>query len=544
MNEPRRPDRAQRPVAVRRLLHLQQHNAMTADHVRTVAEIFKVHPGTVRKWLANARAHNGHYTPAARRRLDLTPAMRDAVARWCGNLAQAHEELTDEGHLTASYATFHRAVLREYTPGDLAGLRGGERARRRFDIHPGREIGHRNDAWEGDHVEASNWVNVNGQRRKPWITWFAECSTDVICGWAVTPHTPSRAAVLTALHASLLRTPDSPFGGVPTLIRVDRGADFLSETVSNSMGIFGARCVDLPPRRPEYKGTIEKLNDAVKTMHFPKLPGYTEAPTPDGGNKPDPDERLLTFEAFVDQLRIWIHSWNFEHRLKTKDSRRNHTPAELWQADLTPIYDVDPAEARTFTLEPVPGKYIISTSGIHWKNRRYVADWMVGRPSQKVTLRYLPHNYDEIEVYDAATATLLGTGTWSNAATPEQRTAIRRTADRQASQLKRDLKKAKKQREERFKPFTVPTHPEPLTNLTDEQAATYLRQNPEARPAETPRPDLRTPAQNADAWNTDEPATEQPPHAPPQHPATPANPSASWGQPKPAAEQEDGPTDD
>ncbi|MFJ8932124.1 Mu transposase C-terminal domain-containing protein [Streptomyces sp. NPDC102364] len=543
-NERARPDRSLRQASVRRLLYLEQHSTLTAAHVRIVADTFGVHPATVRRWLANARDHDGRYTPATRPRLTLTPAMRDAVARWCGNLSGAHKELKDEGHLTASYATFHRAVLREYTRGYLAGLRGGEQARRDFDIHPGREIGHRNLAWEGDHVEASVWVNVNGQRRKPWITWFIECSTNCICGLAVTPHTPSRAAILTALRESLLRTKESPFGGAPTLIRVDRGADYMSSTVSDSMGVFDVRCVDLPPRRPEYKGTVEKLNGAVKTMLFPQLPGYTHAPTPGPSDKPDPDEQLLTFKAFVAELRTWVHFWNFEHRLTTKDKRRGHTPAELWQNDLTPIYDVTPEEARTFTLEAAPGQRIISTQGIHWKTRCYVADWMTGRPGQKVTLRYLPHDFSEIEVHDAATGTFLGTAIWTNAATPEQKKAIRKRADSEAARLQRDLTRTNKRRRERFKTVTVPTNPSPLTDLTEEQADDQLRQHPEARPTETPRPDLRTPTPDNTPWGRGATIPKQATQTPPRHPATPATPSAAWHRTKPADEQKDDPADD
>jgi putative transposase len=92
-----------------------------------------------------------------------------------------------------------------------------------------------------------------------------------------------------------------PFDGIPKLVRVDRGAGFLSRTVAQAMGALAVRHVELPPRRPDLKPYVESLNTAFKDMHFRGMPGYTHCPDPD----PDPDpaakpklpsrDSLLTF---------------------------------------------------------------------------------------------------------------------------------------------------------------------------------------------------------------------------------------------------------
>jgi putative transposase len=55
-----------------------------------------------------------------------------------------------------------------------------------------RPRGHRNEAWEADHVQAAVLVDVGGRARRPWITWFTDCATNAITGVAVTPGPASR----------------------------------------------------------------------------------------------------------------------------------------------------------------------------------------------------------------------------------------------------------------------------------------------------------------------------------------------------------------
>ncbi|GAB2452030.1 hypothetical protein [Nocardia tengchongensis] len=61
------------------------------------------------------------------------------LAYWRGNASALHRELTDRAHgggpPAPSLATLHRAIRQDVSPGDLAGLRKGERARRKFDVY-------------------------------------------------------------------------------------------------------------------------------------------------------------------------------------------------------------------------------------------------------------------------------------------------------------------------------------------------------------------------------------------------------------------------
>ncbi|MFD9216245.1 Mu transposase C-terminal domain-containing protein [Streptomyces sp. NPDC059544] len=503
-----------RQAALSHLLHLEATQQLTGDHKRIVAQSFGCSTKTIDRWMDNARAHDGHYTPKPRDSLRLTPAIHDALARWCGNIAAAYRELTAEGHLDIpgqpgrcySYATLHRTVTRELDPGHRAGLKGGETARRRHDIHNTRERGHRNQAWEGDHKTADTWVNLNGKPAQPSITWFADCATDGICGLAITPHTPSREAILVALRAAILRGPHhGPFGGAPGLIRIDRGKDFLCQTVEEALGAFSIKRVDLPPRHPELKGTIESINDAVKDMLFAGLPGYTKRPSSKPGKtKRPPLEDLLTFEAFVTRLLQWVHQWNHEHKIRNLGNR---TPAQAWEDDLTLIRDIPPEALHTFTLETDRTTFTIQGDGVHWKNLIYLDTWMNGHAGEKVTVRYMPHHDDRIELCDPKTGKYRGPGFLQrkDPDAEERRRELRRVRERSAAALKRRLNKTEASLRERYSAVSDATSPRRL--------------NP---PAETD-PDARLRQLRAEPDNTSRPLPE---------------PTASWDTPTPTAEDD------
>ncbi|GHJ34382.1 hypothetical protein TPA0910_88150 [Streptomyces hygroscopicus subsp. sporocinereus] len=350
---------ALRGPAVRRLLDLRHELKLTTRHVRLMAASLEVTERTVRRWLAaaehdEAAAEDPGARAQSRDRFSVTPEVRRLLALWKGNVAAVHRELTaraarGEGGPPPSIPTLHRAIHRDLTPGERAGLAGGERAARKHDVFLARPRGWRNQVWETDHVQVPVLVDVNGKPRRSWITWFTDCATNAITGVAVTPVHPSRESVLAALRSAVLREdPYGPFGGLPPKVRVDRGKDFLSRTVTAALDLLDVLVEDLPAYTPHLKGTVEGLNRAVEPMLLAALPGYTRQPHP--GKRPSrpKDEVLLSFEDSTARLLDWTRWWNTEHR---PEPLRGRTPLQAWQDDPTPLRDVPAADLWTFTLE-------------------------------------------------------------------------------------------------------------------------------------------------------------------------------------------------
>lgn len=485
-------------LAVRRLLHHCDHGELKPWHLAAVRDAFNVTTRTIRRWMANARQHDGTYTPHGRSHYVLTPHAIDVITRWRGNVTAAHRELRAEPHKDEppppSLATFHRAAKRQWNKGQRAGLSGGETARRRYDIHGERDHHHRNYAWETDHVEASVYVIVDGHRRKPHITWFIDCATKCICGVAITPQTPSRESILVALRdAILIEDPHRPYGGIPDRIRVDGGKDFLSETVGQALAALGTEHIVLPPRRPDLKATVEAANGAIKDTLFADMPGYTEAPTLPGGKPIDPDQPLIHFEAFVALVLDWITQRNTE---QTFDKLDGKTPHQAWHDDPTPVYTATPEDLHTYTLER-PGKPLtINNSGVRWRKRNYIADWMHGLAGEKVHVRYLHHHEHRIELYDPETGHYLGPATLTSQVTPTQRRALDNARRRHAAHLRKELNKAERNRNARYAAATRPSPPQRLDALTEDEATQQLRDlgtpppQPPQAPAYLPLPQL------------------------------------------------------
>ncbi|MFD0396135.1 hypothetical protein ACFQ3Z_44480 [Streptomyces nogalater] len=276
-----RRQRARRELmgpAVRALLELSQRGELTTAHVELSAHTLGVHVRTV--WRNLARARLGEPLRRSRGRFEITDDIRTLLAYHRGNVKAVHRELVQDAEKAAtpvSLSTLHRAVKRDLTPGDRAGLKSGMPASRGHDPHLRRPPTSRNEEWEGDHKQAPVSVWADGRLVKPWVTWFCDCHTGMIMGWAVTPHFPHRGSILAALRSCILRGGTyGPAGGLPARIRIDRGKDFLSRAVQDALGAFAVQ-VDVLPLHPHLKGSIENLNRAATSMFFSTLPRYTHA---------------------------------------------------------------------------------------------------------------------------------------------------------------------------------------------------------------------------------------------------------------------------
>ncbi|MGW3660844.1 Mu transposase C-terminal domain-containing protein [Streptomyces sp. NPDC005151] len=507
-----------RDQALTRLLALDGRGDLTTVHVRLVAVSVGVSVRTVWRWLDAAR--QGRLEPVQRPRFRIDEGLHGRLAAWCGNAAALHRELVAEAAAARakgenapevpSLATLHRAIRLDLNAGQRAALVGGERARRRHDVHLRRPRLWRNACWEGDHKHVPVEVLLDGELVFPWVTWFIDCATGAVPGAAITPHQPSRDAILAALRIALSRDeeptgPYGPIGGLPSLVRIDRGADFLSRTVTGALGHFAVPVQDLPPYRPDLKGTVENLNRCAEQMFFVSLPRYTHAPSAalrPGARSPFIDDAdPLPFAEFVRLLLEWTTWWNTEHASQALDGR---TPLEAWRADPTPVEDVDPGLLYRYTLADDGRTRTLTTSVVRWNNRYYVGEWMHGGADvgTKVHIRYIPHHDHEIEVFDAVSGKHLGPAHLADAATPEQRRAHRRRKEAEKRRLARALAAASRHTRTKYAAVTEARQPEQLGTLTAAEAADEAARTRLGDAAEWALPDLIPPAPPPDHWRT------------------------------------------
>lgn len=461
--------------AVRSLVALDEQGELTTAHVKLVAHTLGLHIRTVWRRLADAKKSGSPERPP-RSRFELTDDIRVLLAYYRGNVKRVHEELATEakkaGCAPVGLSTLHRAIRRDLTPGDLAGLRAGLPASRSHDPHLRRPPSARNEEWEGDHKQAPVHVWADGRLVKPWVTWFCDCHTGMIMGWAVTPHYPHRGSILAALRSCILSdATHGPAGGLPKRVRIDRGKDFLSNAVKDALGAFAVQVDVLPPYTPHLKGSIENLNKAATSMFFSTLPRYTKAQRLNTRDRVGEKDPSLTFEGFVELFARWVRTRNAEHRM---EHFGGVTALECWNSDPTAIRTVPEQDLHVFLLEADRSTRVIHGHGIRWRGRDYVAPWMTGRGGTKVRIRFEPHHTERIEVFDAQTKRHLGTADLADQASAEQVDQVYRARADRARRLRRDLRKAEALRRRRFKAVTTSRPATTTGGMTRKQATTEL----------------------------------------------------------------------
>ncbi|MFK4152910.1 Mu transposase C-terminal domain-containing protein [Streptomyces fungicidicus] len=470
--------------AVRALLELSQRGELTTAHIELSAHTLGVHVRTV--WRNLARARLGEPLRRSRGRFEITDDIRTLLAYHRGNVKAVHKELAQDaekaGTRPVSLSTLHRAVKRDLTPGDRAGLKSGIPASRDHDPHLRRPPTARNEEWEGDHKQAPVLVWADGRLVKPWVTWFCDCHTGMIMGWSVTPHFPHRGSILAALRSCILHGDTyGPAGGLPTRIRIDRGKDFLSHAVQDALGAFAVQVDVLPPYTPHLKGSIENLNRAATSMFFSTLPRYTHAQKLDTRRRSGEKDPALTFEGFVELFAQWVKARNTEH---TMAGYGDLTPLQWWNSDPAPLREASADDLHAFLLEGDRSTRVINGHGIRFKGRDYMAGWMTGRSGTRVHIRFQPHHLDQIEVFDADNRHHLCTAYLADQATEEQIEQVYQARTERARRLRRDLRRAEALRRRRFKPHTSAGPARTDAAMTRQQAAKELRTLRSSRPAD------------------------------------------------------------
>ncbi|MFD7527434.1 Mu transposase C-terminal domain-containing protein [Streptomyces sp. NPDC059849] len=463
-----------RAVAVRRLQQRRMEGELTTAHVRLVASSLGVSVRTVWRWLARAD-QTGSAEPVPRARFEVTDEVVLVLADCLGNVKRAHEELARRaraaGERPLGLSTLHDAIRRDLTPGFMAGLREGIPAARGFDPAFKRPVVHRNEVWEADHQHVPvRVVMPDGSLSRVWVTWYEDRATSMVMGWAVTASSAHRDSVLAALRSAVLTGGDyGPAGGLPALVRIDGGADFVSKAVRDAFGALG-----VPLQRvftPRHKGGVERLNRTAVSRFFADLPRYTKAPLLDHRRRAGQDDPPLTYEAFVSLLREWVE----RHNTVDVVARTGMTPLQAWQAATTPLREASAPDLRAYMMSGDDHPRKITSHGVQFHGRFYMPEDGVGRVGTRVRVRFMPHHAHEIDLYTAAGNRYLGRAVLADEASEDERRAVLKSRSARDRELRRALKSSAAGRRDRFAASTQAGPPERLPRMTSAQAAKELK---------------------------------------------------------------------
>jgi putative transposase len=368
---------------------LRARGDLRSTHVGLVAQELGVGRRTVWRWLEAAPVADPH--PRRRVRCEMTEEDIEELAYWNGNVAAFHRARPDG----PSVDTIRRAVARALSPGQRAGLVGGERVRQRFDTFLTRPPQHRNQCWEADHCELAVEVLLpDGQVAKPWLTSYADRFSHGICGWAISGY-PSEESVIAALRAAILTEPPfGPIGSIPSCIRWDRGKEFLAHSIGDVARALAVDARALLAYTAHLKGVIERWHESLETLLLSELPGFMHGPQTKTGHRVDDGAPVLTLDAFIELFARFVNWYNTDRPHAGLDGA---TPLARWNSDATPLIELPRAQLNHMLL--AREHRIVTKSGIRLDGRRYNAAELIGWVGQEVEVRHMPHHYDSVEVF-------------------------------------------------------------------------------------------------------------------------------------------------
>lgn len=221
-----------------------------------------------------------------------------------------------------SYATFIRMIQRRGGYEVMAardGVREADYKYRSTGKNP--ENYGLNECWEIDHtvldlfiVDPRTELPLGRPRFTACIDSFSRC----LMGFDLDFSGTTTQAVLSCLkHAMLPKTyiqkkyPQVqgkwPCYGVPRVLKCDNGPEFHSKSLRDACLEMGITLQYCPPKKPWFKGRIERFFRTFNEQALAGLPGATGSHLYNRGQRKDPaNDAVMSRQALMEYLHIWI----------------------------------------------------------------------------------------------------------------------------------------------------------------------------------------------------------------------------------------------
>ncbi|OBY95638.1 Mu transposase C-terminal domain-containing protein [Actinomyces oris] len=182
--------------------------------------------------------------------------------------------------------------------------------------------------------------------------------------------------------------PAWPMCGLPDVLYVDHGSDFISHQLAGTAVDLHIRLIHSTVARPQGRGKIERFFGTVNTELLADLPGYIG----EGQPWPTPTLSLAELDTAVERF---VATYNDRTHSEIGTSPRSAWIAEGWLPRMP-----ESLEALDGLLLTVAKTRVVRRDGIRFQGLRYVSPTLAGYVGQSVVIRYDPRDITEIRVFD------------------------------------------------------------------------------------------------------------------------------------------------
>lgn len=392
----------ERELALERFRLLEPH-LQNGRELRSVSEGSGVTFRTLQRWVANYK-RQGLAGLVRKERTDVgerrttSSRMREAIEGLALEkpplpLSSVHRQAKQFAQMIGEPAPTYwivRDIVRSL-PSDLRTLaqHGSRRFGELYDLVHRREASRPNALWQADHTQLDiTLLREDGTAGRPWLTAVIDDYSRSIAGYFLGFDPPSSLRTSLAMRQAIWRKADPHWQvcGIPDVLYVDNGADFVSKHLEQVAVDLKVRLIFSTPGKPQGRGKIERFFRTVNEMFLCDLEGYTRR----GRRKP---------ELTIDQLEQRFRAFLVEVYQRTPVAEAELSPSAKWEeGGFLPRIPASLEQLDLLLIEELrPRK--VRRDGIHFQGFRYISLTLAAYVGEDVTVRFDPRDMAEIRVF-------------------------------------------------------------------------------------------------------------------------------------------------
>ena len=392
----------ERKLALERFRLLEPH-LQNGRELRSVSEGSGVTFRTLQRWVANYK-RQGLAGLVRKERTDVgerrttSPRMREAIEGLALEkpplpLSSVHRQGKQFAQMIGEPAPTYwvvRDIVRSL-PSDLRTLaqHGSRRFGELYDLVHRSEASRPNALWQADHTQLDiTLLREDGTAGRPWLTAVIDDYSRSIAGYFLGFDPPSSLRTSLAMRQAIWRKADPHWQvcGIPDVLYVDNGADFMSKHLEQVAVDLKMRLIFSTPGKPQGRGKIERFFRTVNEMFLCDLEGYTRR----GRRKP---------ELTIDQLEQRFRAFLVEVYQRTPVAEAELSPSAKWEeGGFLPRIPASLEQLDLLLIEELrPRK--VRRDGIHFQGFRYISLTLAAYVGEDVTVRFDPRDMAEIRVF-------------------------------------------------------------------------------------------------------------------------------------------------